>query len=136
MYERLTDKNKEPTMDEFLDNMGICRELFEDIDGFLVNELNLEKTLRFQRADADSWSIKYNRKTKYFCDITSEKDAFTVTMRLSDDQIQRAYKIVNSYAKERLDNYHRTSNGGWVQYRVLNMEHLIDAKKILVIRNK
>ena len=109
---------------------------FEEIDGFLVNELDSEKTLRFPRADADSWSIKYNRKTKYFCDIISEKDAFTVTMRLSDDQIQRSFDVVGSYAKERLDNYHRTTNGGWVQYRVLNMEHLIDVKKILEIRKK
>ena len=137
MFERLSEKIECPHMDEFITHIGTCKELFMNIDNFLKDELNAESMLRYSvDSSVRAWGMKYSRKTKYFCDIIAEKDAFTVVMRLSDEQIKRAYEEVLPYAKECLNNYHRTSNGGWVQYRILNLEHLNDAKKILLIRNK
>ena len=137
MYERLSDKNNMPTMEEFITHIGVCRESFENIDLFLANELNAEKVLRYSNdSNVRGWGVKYNKKSKYFCDIIAEKNAFVVVIRLSDDQIKRIYEEISPYAKECLNNYHRTSNGGWVQYQVLNAEHLVDAKKILEVRSK
>jgi hypothetical protein len=68
--------------------------------------------------------------------MIGERNAFTVVMRLTDDQIEAAYNEVLPYTQECLNKYHKTSNGGWVQCRVLNIEHLDDVKKVLKIRNK
>ena len=136
MYEKLSDKNNIPTTEEFIAFIGTCKELFENIDLFLTNELNTEKALRYSSdSNVRGWGIKYNKKSKYFCDIIAEINAFTVVMRLTDAQIKKAYDEVLPYARECLKNYQRTSNGGWVQYRVLSMEQLNDVKKILQIRN-
>jgi len=137
MYERLSDKKNMPTIEEFTIYIGACKDLFENIDLFLRNELNAEMKLGFSSdSSARGWGIVYKNKSKYFGAIIAEKEAFTVVMRLTDNQIKNAYDLVLPYAQNYLKNYHRTSNGGWVQYRVLSREHLDDVKKILKIRNE
>jgi hypothetical protein len=137
MYERLSDKNNMPTIEDFILHIGLCKELFENIDLFITNELNAEKELGFSSdKNVRGWGVGFKSKSKFFGTIIAEKDAFTVVMRLTDEQIKKAHDEVLPYAQECLNNYQRTSNGGWVQYRVLNTEQLEDVKKILRIRNK
>lgn len=40
MYERLIDKNEMPIMEKFLAYIGNEKELFENIDLFLINDIN------------------------------------------------------------------------------------------------
>lgn len=137
MYERLSDKNSKPTTEDLITHIGVCKGLFENINLFITNELNAEKKLEFSSdSNVRGWGVGFKSKSKFFGAIIAEKDAFTVVMRLTDDQIKRAYEEVLPYAQECLNRYHRTSNGGWVQYRVLNIEQLEDVKKILRIRSK
>ena len=137
MYERLSDKNFMPKIEEFIIYIGACKDLFENIDLFLKNELNAEMKLGFSSdSSVRGWGVVYKNKSKYFGTIIAEKEAFTVVMRLTDNQMKKAYDLVLPYAQNYLKNYHRTSNGGWVQCRVLNMEHLDDVKIILKIRNE
>ena len=137
MHERLSNKNITPTMEEFLAHIGAGKETFEAIEIFLTDELSAEKMLRYSSdSNVRGWGIKYSHKSKYFCDIIAEKGSFTIVIRLSDNQIKTAYEEVLPYAKKSLDNYQRTSNGGWVQYQVLNVGQLDDVKKILRIKNE
>ena len=137
MYERLSDKNSIPTIEDFISHIGTCKALFENIDLFITNELNAEKKLGFSSdSNVRGWGVGFKSKSTFFGSVIAEKDAFTVVMRLTDDQIKKAYDEVMPYAQECLHHYHRTSNGGWVQCRVLNMKQLDDVKKILSIRNK
>lgn len=137
MYERLSDRYCIPTIEYFIFHIGTSRELFENIHNFLINELNAVEKLGFSRdSNVRGWGLGYKNKTKFFGSIIAENDSFTVVMRLTDEQIKKSYKVVLPYAQEHLDSYHKTSNGGWVQCRVLNMEQLDDVKKILRIRNE
>ena len=137
MYERLVDKNTIPSMEEFVSHIGSCKELFFNIQLLLTDELGAEMKFGFSRdSSLRAWGTDFKRKSKYLCTIIAEKDAFLVVMRLTDDQIKIAYDEVLPYAQECLNNYQRTSNGGWVQCRVLNTEQLDDVKKILRIRSK
>lgn len=134
MYERLLDKNVKPTMEEFVAHIGIGKELFENIDAFLINELNLEKEIKFD-AHSRCWKINFRVKRKYICDIIAEKDAFTIVTRLSEENIEKVYDDISLYANKCIDNSpfrHR----GWIEYRVLCFEHLEDAKTILKNRAK
>lgn len=76
------------------------------------------------------WWVGFKSKSKFFGTIIAEKDAFTIVMRLTDDQIKKAYEEVLPYAQ-----------GVLIVIIEQAMEagfntQLDDAKKILKIRNK
>ena len=132
MYERLLNKNEMPTMEEFLAYIGKGKELFENIDAFLINEINSEKMIKFD-AHSRCWMVSYHIKRKYICDIITEKDAFTIVTRLSEESIRSVYDDLLPYTKECIDNSpHR--HRGWIGYRVLSALHLEDIKTMLQIR--
>jgi len=136
MYARLSEKNTVPTIDEFILHIGTCKELFVNIDLFIADEFGAEKRLAFASdKNVRGWGVSYKYKSKYYGSVIAEKDAFTVVMRLTDDQLKKAFDEVSPNTQECLNNYQRTSNGGWVQCRVLNLRQLDDVKKILRIRN-
>ena len=133
MYEKLADKKAMPTEDEFVAHMGAVKEFFENIDSFLMDELQAEKGLHFD-GHSQCWSMAYHvrRKTKvkYVCNINAEKDAFTIVTRLVEDDLIEIVNAVSPYAKECIDNSpyrHRC----WVEYRVFAPMHFKDAETIL-----
>lgn len=132
MYERLINKNEMPTIDELLVYIGKAKELFDSIDAFLINEINSSKMIKFD-AHSRCWKMSYHIKRKYICDIITEKDAFTIITRLSEESFRNVYDGLLPYAKECIDNSpfrHR----GWIEYRVLSALHLEDIKTMLQIR--
>lgn len=132
MYERLINKKEIPTKEEFLDYMGKSRELFDMVDDFLINELKAEKMIKFD-AHSSCWKKSYHIKKKYICDIITEKDAFTIVTRLSEECIGNAYEGLLQYGKECIDNS-PYRHKGWIEYRVLNEMHIEDIKRILKSR--
>ena len=132
MYERLLNKNEMPTMEEFLAFIGKRKELFDSIEAFLINEIKSVNMIKFD-AHSRCWKISYHIKRKYICDIITEKDAFTIVTRLSEESIRNVYDGLLPYAKECIDNspYHHI---GWIEYRVLSALHLEDIKTMLQIR--
>lgn len=132
MYERLLNKSVVPTMEEFLAYIRKGKELFDNIDAFLINEIKSVKIIKYD-AHSRCWKMSYHIKSKYICDIIAEKDAFTIVTRLSEENIINVYDGLLPYAKESIDNSpyrHR----GWIEYRVLSALHLEDIKKMLRIR--
>ena len=110
MYDRLLDKNIIPTMEEFISHIGFCKDLYRNIELFITSELNAEKKLGFSSdKNARGWGVSFKNKSKFFGTIIGEKNAFTVVMRLTDDQIEAAYDEVLPYTQECLNNYHKTS---------------------------
>ena len=84
-------------------------------------------------AHSRCWKMSYHIKRKYICDIITEKDAFTIVTRLSEESIRDVYDGSLPYAKECIDSSpyrHR----GWIEYRVLSALHLEDIKTMLQIR--
>ncbi len=131
MYDRLLDKNKMPTPEEFLEHIGKIKELFETLDIFLRGK-NSEKVIKLD-AHSRCWKLSYHIKKVYVCDIIPERDTFTVVTRLSEEVIGSIYGGLLPYAKECIDNSpfrHR----GWIEYRVLSPEHLEDVKTMLSFR--
>lgn len=132
MYERLLNKNEMPTMEEFIAYIGRGKELFESIDAFLINEINSEKAIKFD-AHSRCWKMSYHIKRKYICDIITEKGAFTIVTRLTEESIRNVYDGLLPYAKECIENS-PYCHIGWIEYRVLSPQHLEDIKTMLQIR--
>lgn len=136
MYERMLNKQHEPTLEEFIEYCGNCKNLFEKADVFFIKELKTEKLIRFPYGNSYGWGMKYFIKNKHVCDIFAEKDAFTVMLRLTDAEFGKIYNEVTSYTKEYIDNKYPCGSGGWIHYRVLNEHHLEDVKNMLKLKVK
>lgn len=131
MYERMLDKQNVPSTEEFTKHIGVSAKLFFSLDDFLLNELKLERQLRFPYGNSYGWGMKYFAKSKHFCDVFAEKDSFTVMIRLTDKQFQQAYDGLTDYAKRLIDDKYPCGSGGWIHFRVLTQEHLEDIEKLL-----
>jgi hypothetical protein len=129
MYERLNDNAIKPNLQEAMEFIGSSKELFENIDNFLVNELNADKEIEFSGHDK-CWGMGYHVKEKPICGIYFEKDAVFVVVgfSLAKDNIkgfENMYNSLSPYAKMCVDNS-PWRHVGFVEYRVLTTEHLDD----------
>ena len=132
MYERLSNKNETPTMEQFSTHIGSAKEGFELIENYLTGELKTAKNIYFD-AHNKGWAIKYYIKKDYVCNITAEKDAFLLVTRLSEENVQKLCEIGTPHAKECIDSSpyrHR----GWIEYRVLETKNVEEAKLLVQIR--
>ncbi len=134
MYERMLDKQHQPTMDQFLEHCGKAREMFQVLDEYLTDDLKAEKMLRFPYGNSYGWGMKYAIKSKHICDVFAEKDAFTVMLRLSNKQFETCYDQLADDTKECIDHKYPCGDGGWIHDRVLTEQHLIDIKKLLQLK--
>lgn len=73
MYERMLNKQHEPTLEEFIEYCGNCKNLFEKADVFLIKELKTEKLIRFPYGNSYGWGMKYFIKNKHVCDIFAKR---------------------------------------------------------------
>ena len=134
MYERMLDKQHKPTYGDFTEYCGNCKNLFEKVDVFLINELKTEKLMRFPYGNSYGWGMKYFIKSKHICDIFAEKDAFTVMLRLTNMQFEEVYNELSNYTKEFIDKKYPCGEAGWIHYRVLTEQHLEDIKILLQLK--
>ena len=136
MYERLSNKQETPTMEEFISHIGKSDEFFIIIDNYLRDKFATEIKIYFDVHDkgwAISYHSKYLSKKTYLCNIVAEKDAFLFVTNLKEENLNRFYETATKYAKECIDNSpyrHR----GWIEYRVVSAENLEEAKTIFQSR--
>ncbi|MEG2751272.1 MAG: DUF3788 domain-containing protein [Anaerorhabdus sp.] len=133
-YSRMLDKTKPPTEEEFYEFCAQRKSLLYDCDHFLMSFDNVSKCLRFPYGNNYGWSYKYSRKNKLICEIFAEVEAFTVMIRLSNQQIDSIYGLVTAQTQELIDNKYPCSDGGWLHYRILNQDDLMDIKKLIQIK--
>ena len=137
MHERLIDINAKPGYNEAVQFFGAGKELFENIDNFLVNEIKAEKGINFSAHDK-CWGIDYNLNNKLICGIYFEKDSVfaVVKFSLAKDNVKNFDSMYNSlspYAKTCVDNS-PWRHVGFVEYRILNVEHIDDLYKMIKYR--
>lgn len=131
MYERLLDKTLAPTFTELLNYSGPSREWWLALDAYLQNEFSAKQQIRFPYGNKYGWSTKYSVKNRHICDVFAENEAFAVHLRVSNDCLDAIYDDLSDEAKKICDAKYPCSEGGWITYRVLSQEQLMEVKKIL-----
>lgn len=141
MYERLLDKNNEPTLEQIKKHLN--SESYERLlafEEYLKVHYQLLKEMRFPFGNNYGWGYKYSHKSTHLCYAFFEKDAFTITLQLGDKQVHLVEDMLNtlsSKAQELWANrYPCGDHGGWVHYRVLRDEELSDIFKLIVAKKK
>ena len=131
MYERMLNKQEQPTFDEMICYCGDEGKLWLELDKRLVSEFALEKLIRFPYGKEYGWGVKYSRKSKHICDIFAENGAFAALFQVSQKAIDTIYSELADYAKEVWAEKSPCKGGGWIEFRVLNCEQLDDLEKII-----
>lgn len=131
MYERMLDKQTEPSFDEMISYCGESGKLWSGLDGYLKDKLEMKGCIRFPYGNKYGWSMKYSLKSKHICDIFAENGAFMVLIRISNDAMEPMYSALSDYAKVVWDNKYPCGSGGWLNYRITGNEQLQDLMKII-----
>ncbi len=131
MFERMLQKENQPSADELALYCGQNCERFRALNDILSEKFNTMQEIRFPYGKKYGWCITHRKGKKLICDVFAESGAFTVMMRLSDRQYQTVYPQLKDYSKHYIDNRYPCGDGGWIHYRVTNDEHLKDIKLLL-----
>ena len=141
MYERMLDKNNEPTLKQIREYLG--GESFErllSLEKYLQTHYQLSKETRFPFGNSYGWGYKYSHKSAHLCYAFFEKGAFAVTVQIGDKQVHSIDELMDALspkARELWANrYPCGSNGGWVHYRVVKDEELGDIYKFIAAKKK
>lgn len=134
MYERMLDKQAAPTIEEMTEFCGENAERFSILNEWLTSCFDTEQKIVFPYGNNYGWGISHKRKKKLVCNIFAENNAFSVMMRLSDQQYASVYGQLNKYTKDYIDNKYPCGDGGWIHYRVTCKEHLEDIQTLLTVK--
>lgn len=141
MYERLLEKSVTPKDDLIREYLGIknYNNLLE-FEKFLNEHYVLKKELKFPFGNKYGWGYKYSHKSNHLCYVFFELGAFTVTLQLGDTSVPDVNKIlpaISQKANELWENrYPCGSQGGWLHYRVLEIDELKDIYELIKIKKK
>ena len=136
MYERLLDKQRQPTFEEMLKYCGGSGGFWMELENYLQNCYNLTKLIRFPYGKDYGWSVKYGHGGKHICDIFAEAGAFTVFFKIADKEIDGLKNELCGCSLKVCDDKYPCAGGGWLSYRVLESRHVTDVKKLLATRVK
>ena len=134
MYERLLNKDVVPTLGELAAYCGENGALFQKLTDQLLQTYGTTQEIRFPYGNHYGWSVAHRKKKKLICDIFAEAGAFTVMLRLSNQQFGSVYDQLQAYTQNYIDNKYPCGDGGWIHYRVLNEEHFNDVLRLLAVK--
>ena len=141
MNERLLDKDKKPTTEQVKAHLGsesYARLLsFEE---YLKAHYQLSKEMRFPFGNNYGWGYKYSHKAAHLCYAFFEKGAFTVTLQIGDKLVHLVEEMMNTLTPKAqglwANRYPCGDRGGWIHYRVLADDELVDIFKLISARKK
>lgn len=134
MYKRMLNKQAEPSIEEMTAFCGENAERFSLLNEWLASAFHTEQKVVFPYGNHYGWGVAHKIKNKLICNIFAEDNAFTVMMRLSDQQYQTVYDRIQEYARDYIDNKYPCGDGGWIHYRVTGGEHFDDIKTLLAVK--
>lgn len=134
MYERMLNKQEEPTQAQMTAYCGTCAELFVCLNEWLSSTYGTIQVVTFPYGNQYGWGIAHRKNKKLICHVFAEENAFTVMMRLSDKQFNSIYDKVQANTQEQIDHKYPCGNGGWLHYRVTCKEQFDDIQTLLTIK--
>ena len=131
MFERMLDKQNEPTFEELIAFSGATGKLWLSFDEYMLVEHGVTKLIRFPYGKKYGWSVKYSVKSKHICDVFAESGAFTALFQVSNKAVDTVFDGLSDCAKGIWAEKSPCASGGWIEFRVLDEEHLENLQKIV-----
>ena len=137
MYERMLNKLKKPSITEIHEYIGEYSFLLLNNFEETMNQCyDLKRELRFPFGNNYGWGYKYSHKNKHLCYVFFEKEAITFMLQIGGDLVQKLEKVLLECLPKTKSYWDPCGEGGWIHYRVFNVEELYDVIKLLNIKQK
>lgn len=134
MYERMLDKQVEPTREEMYNYCGETSKLFVLLNEWLTETYHTKQRIVFPYGKHYGWGIAHRVKEKMFCTLFPEKESFTVMLRLSHQQFESVYDKVDKDTPNDIVHKYPCGDGGWIHYRILCQKNYEDIKMLLMVK--
>lgn len=131
MYERLLNKQEQPTFEQMVRYSGDSGPLWLALDAMLKDTHNADTLIRFPYGNEYGWGVKYSVKKRHICDVFAENGSFTALFQVSNRAVETVHDTLADYAKQIWADKHPCATGGWIEFRVLDKGQLADLEKIL-----
>ena len=131
MYERMLNKQKEPSPAELTAYCGQQGERFSQLNQWLTQTHGTAQQVVFPYGNGYGWGIAHRKKRKLICNVFAEDGAFTVMLRLSNAQFEQVYDGLQKTTQERIDHKYPCGDGGWIHCRVASQGDLEDVQRLL-----
>jgi hypothetical protein len=140
MYERLLDKDKEPSEEIIHSFLGknASNFIFIILSG-LNKVFTINKQLKFPFGNNYGWGYKISIKTKHLIYIFFENRSITIMIKVNEPKKQNEIDLFNRLSlkgKKYWENRYPCSGGGWIHYRVLTKKDLNDIGILISLRTK
>ena len=137
MYERMQNKEIEPTLEEMYSVIGPEGVgILDDLEQFLRTSYDIVAEVRFPFGIQYGWGIKFSHRTKHLCYVFPENGSFTVTTQIGAESVKLEARL-DSFLPRTQDLWkHRypCGKGGWIHYRVLDRKEIEDIKELIRIK--
>ena len=134
MYERMLNKQEEPTIAQMTAYCGAYANLFTQLNEWLSGTFGTEQAITFPYGNQYGWGIAHRKNKKLICHVFAEENAFTVMMRLSNKQFNSIYSQVQTGTREQIDHKYPCGDGGWIHFRVTCKERFDDIQTLLSVK--
>lgn len=114
MYERMLNKNEKPTAEQMASYCWATSTMFTELNELISNGDSTVQAIVFPYGNNYGRGISHKRKGKLICNVFPESGAFSVMIRLSDEQFSSVYEKLDEYAKEYIDNKYPCNDGGCI----------------------
>ena len=136
-YERMLDKDHQPTEQEILETIGET-EAWLDLKKYLEENYDFEPEKVFY-GKKYGWTIRYRKGRKTLCSLFPEKGAFTVLVVLGKKEAEKVISNTDNYGaglRKLIENTEQLHDGSWLWIRVLTIEDAADIEKLLAAKRK
>lgn len=134
MYERMLDRQDRPTLDDMAAYCGEGGEPFIQINRWLSNICHTAQEISFPYGNNYGWAVAHRKKKKLICNVFAEHGAFTVMLRLSNEQFRSVYDRLEKETQDCIDRKYPCGDGGWLHYRVTSEAHYSDIQRLLEVK--
>lgn len=134
MYERMLNKQTEPTIAQMTAYCADSANLFTLLNEWLSDACGTVQTVTFPYGKHYGWEIAHRKNNKLICHVFPEDHAFTVMMRLSNEQYDSVYRQLRRETQELIDHKYPCGGGGWIHFRVTCKEQFDDIQTLLTVK--
>lgn len=134
MYERMLEKQAVTSIADMTAYCGKNAELFALINEWLSKTYGTVQKIVFPYGNHYGWGIAHRKKKQLICNISAENNAFTVMVRLSNQQFESVYSQVGKDTQAYIANKYPCGDGGWIHCRVTDRKHFDDLQKLLAVK--
>ncbi len=135
-YERMLDKDHQPTDREILKTIGNTA-LWLELKQYL--ESSYDFTPELVNYGKHGWTIRYRKSGKTLCSLFPEKAAFTALVVLGNKEAEKALSMMdqlNASVRKLLDDAEQLHDGRWLWIRVRKQSDIDSIKELLKLKRK